>query len=41
MHDSFDYKVGKCRIVCNPLGYLKRNGAPENAKFDPNFVIVA
>jgi len=39
MHDSFDYKVGRCRIACNPLGYLKRNGAPENSNFNPNFVI--
>ena len=21
VHDSFDYKIGNCRIVCNPYGY--------------------
>jgi len=21
VHDPFDYKVGDCRVVCNPLGY--------------------
>jgi predicted phosphodiesterase len=21
MHESFDYEIGKCRVVCNPLGY--------------------
>ena len=21
VHDSFDYKVGNCRVVANPLGY--------------------
>ena len=20
-HDRFDYKINKCRVVCNPLGY--------------------
>jgi len=39
MHDSFDYRVEGCRVVCNPLGYLKRNGAPENSRFDANFVV--
>jgi predicted phosphodiesterase len=38
-HTSHDYRVGNCRIVCNPRGYqtvamLK----PENAAFDPEFV---
>jgi predicted phosphodiesterase len=27
VHDSFDYKVGRCRVVANPLGYpLNRDG---------------
>lgn len=39
MHDSFDYKIGKCRVVCNPCGYMNRSGAPENWNFDPNFIV--
>lgn len=42
-HDSFDYRVGRCRVMANPAGYLL-NRAPavseadfrfENACFDP------
>jgi len=39
MHDSFDYRVGKCRVVCNPCGYSKRDGSAENHHFDPNLII--
>lgn len=39
MHESFDYQVGDCRVVCNPCGYKTRAGAPENADFDPNRII--
>jgi len=39
MHESFDYQVGKCRVVCNPCGYIRRDGIPENKNFDPNFII--
>jgi Icc-related predicted phosphoesterase len=39
MHDSFNYSVGKCRVVCNPCGYLTRGGGTENELFDPNFVV--
>lgn len=39
MHDSFDYKIGKCRVICNPLGYRDRDGKAENEHFDPNFVV--
>ena len=21
VHDSFDYRVGRCRVICNPRGY--------------------
>ncbi len=38
-HDSFDYQIGKCRVVCNPCGYMTRGGGIENANFDPNFVV--
>jgi len=39
MHESFDYHIDKCRVVCNPCGYMMRNAVPENENFDPNFVI--
>jgi predicted phosphodiesterase len=39
MHESLDYNVGKCRVICNPCGYMTRGGGTENAKFDPNFII--
>jgi predicted phosphodiesterase len=38
MHDSFDYRIGKTRVVCNPRGYA-RGGVNENARFDPDLVI--
>lgn len=39
VHDSFDYEVGRCRIVANPRGYLHKNGGMENSAFDPAFVV--
>jgi len=47
MHDSFDYRVGRCRVVCNPRGYaLNRNDAGsigelkfENPAFQGQLVI--
>jgi len=39
MHDSFDYRLGRCRVVCNPCGYRRRDGTPENAHFDPGLVV--
>lgn len=39
MHDSFDYRIGKCRVVCNPCGYMKHGGQGENPAFDPNFIV--
>ena len=46
-HDSFDYRVGRCRVVCNPRGYAqnrKEVGAIgelvfENPGFDSELVI--
>jgi len=38
-HDSFNYGVGTCRVVCNPRGYLNRKGQFENKDFDPGLVI--
>ncbi|MFL9926287.1 metallophosphoesterase family protein [Herbaspirillum lusitanum] len=39
MHDSFDYRLGDCRVVCNPCGYVQRDGAAENENFNPDFVL--
>jgi hypothetical protein len=47
-HDSFDYRLGRCRVVANPAGYplakLTRDQqvqplARENAAFDPGFLV--
>lgn len=47
VHDSFDYRVGACRVVANPAGYAM-NGVVEdsvarfeleNGKFDRKLVI--
>jgi predicted phosphodiesterase len=40
-HTSFDYRVGNCREVCNPRGYMEGHPKPkpENAAFNPGFVI--
>lgn len=32
VHDSFDYKVGKCRVVANPLGYPRNVRSVEHTK---------
>jgi predicted phosphodiesterase len=37
-HDSFDYRVGGTRVLCNPRGYV-RDGVQENARFDPGLVV--
>lgn len=42
VHHNFDYRVGKCRVVCNPRGHFR--GWPghleaENEAFDPAFVV--
>ena len=39
VHQSLDYKIGRCRVVCNPCGYRQRDGSVENANFDPNLII--
>ena len=40
-HTSFDYRVDSCRVISNPRGYMfgSRPQTPENARFDPSFVI--
>jgi len=37
-HTKFDYRVGGCRVVCNPRGYRKRDGTFEVDGFDSGFV---
>ena len=37
-YDSFDYRVGKTRVVCNPRGYSK-DGVNENPLFNLNLVV--
>lgn len=34
-HESFDYKIGKTRVICNPMGYPN----DLNSEFNKNFVI--
>lgn len=34
MHQTFDYKIGDCRVVCNPRGYND-----ENPNFNSSFII--
>jgi hypothetical protein len=43
-HHRFDYRVGGCRVVCNPRGYTLRNRGrsgsfPEVEDFDPHGLI--
>ena len=38
-HSPMDYRIGKCRVVCNPCGYPQRDGTPENEEFDPGFIV--
>jgi hypothetical protein len=34
-HDTFDYMIGECRIICNPRGYAGYENRSEH--FDPEF----
>lgn len=40
-HHSFDYRIGRGRVICNPLGYPGRYEriSPENPNFDPNLIV--
>jgi predicted phosphodiesterase len=38
-HDSFDYPLGKCRVICNPRGYSKYQEKQENVNFNPGLVV--
>lgn len=35
-HDSFDYKIGKTKIICNPRGYVP---SADNPDFKPNLTV--
>ncbi len=35
-HDSFDYHIGKTRILCNPRGYVPK---AENPEFEPELTV--
>lgn len=37
-HDSFDYRIGRTRVVANPRGYVL-HGEVENRAFDPSLVL--
>lgn len=39
IHESLDYKVGECRIVCNPRGYASTFEPELNPAFHPALVI--
>jgi hypothetical protein len=39
MHHCVDYKVNGTRIVCNPRGYMHKNGGFENPNFNPAFLV--
>lgn len=39
-HSSFRYHIGKCEIICNPMGYWNSyNTSGLNPDFDPNFEV--
>ena len=39
MHASLDYQIGECRVVCNPCGYKRPDGTPENERYDSGFIV--
>ncbi|CAJ0744828.1 hypothetical protein R16034_04855 [Ralstonia edaphis] len=39
MHDSADYVVGNCRVVCNPRGYALKGRSAENSAFKAGLII--
>ena len=36
---SLDYRVQDCRVVCNPCGYKRPDGTPENDRYDSGFIV--
>ena len=39
-HESMDYMIGGCRVICNPRGYYGHNTSGLNLNFNPNFEVV-
>lgn len=41
VHSTLDYRIGRGRVICNPLGYPDGRGRirPENPAFDPNLIV--
>lgn len=39
MHESLDYKIGQCRVICNPFGYMSKDGRAENAQFSSELIV--
>jgi Icc-related predicted phosphoesterase len=39
VHGSFDYAIGRTRVVCNPRGYPAGGTHFENPAFDPGLVV--
>ncbi|MFM2088774.1 MAG: hypothetical protein RLZZ237_3643 [Pseudomonadota bacterium] len=39
MHATLDYRIGGCRVVCNPCGYKRPDGTPENEQFNPGLIV--
>lgn len=37
-HDSFDYRIGATRVLCNPRGYVV-DGQAENRSFEPGLTV--
>ncbi len=39
-HESMDYKIGDCRVLCNPRGYYNGyNGSGQNPNFNPQLQV--
>ena len=38
-HQSFDYRVRACQVVCNPRGYMNWSGRIENQAFEPGLIV--
>lgn len=38
-HSSSDYQHHRTRVIANPRGYVRWNGAIENTRFDPRLVV--
>lgn len=36
LHNSCDYMIGECRVICNPRGYISHG---EETEFNPNLIV--